>query len=90
MVTFVEAAELAGRAADTGDTSPGLRSVAALRRLVEVLELRQVQQALARGATWPAIAADLGVTRQAVHREYARRLRDDPSTAGPAGGEEHR
>lgn len=90
MLTLVEAAELAGRAADTGDTSQGLRAVAALRRMLEVLELRQVQQALAAGATWSAIAADLGVTRQAVHRKYARRLRDDPSTAGHAGSEEHR
>lgn len=90
MLTSVHAAELAAVAADTQDSSAGLRAVAALRRLLEVLELRQVEQALAGGATWAAVAADLGVTRQAVHRKYARRLRGSPSTAGTAGGEEHR
>lgn len=86
MLTLVDAPELAARAADTSDTSSGLRAVAALRRLLETLELRQVQRALAQGASWSDIAADLGVTRQAVHRKHARRLRE----AGPAGGEEHR
>lgn len=86
MLTPVEAPELAARAADTTDTSSGLRAVAALRRLLETLELRQVERALAQGASWSEIAADLGVTRQAVHRKYARRLRE----AGAAGGEEQR
>ena len=79
----MEAAELATRAADTSDTAAGLRAVAALRRLLETLELRQVERALAQGASWSEIAAGLGVTRQAVHRKYARRLRQ----AGPAGGQ---
>jgi transposase-like protein len=60
--------------------------VAALRRLLETLELRQVEQALRRGASWSDIAADLGVTRQAVHKKYARRLRD--VTDGANGREE--
>lgn len=86
MLTPVEASELAARAADTTDTSSGLRAVAALRRLLETLGLRQVEQALARGASRSEIAADLAVIRQAVHRKYARRLRE----AGAAAGEEHR
>ena len=83
MLTTVDAPALAARAADTTDFSSGLRAVAALRRLLETLELRQVERALACGASWSQIAADLGVTRQAVHRKYARRLRE----AGAAGGE---
>ncbi|MER7074209.1 hypothetical protein, partial [Terrabacter sp. NPDC000476] len=72
----MDATQLAGTAADTSDTSRGLRAVAALRRLLETLELRQVEQALSQGASWSDIAADLGVTRQAVHKKYAKRLRD--------------
>lgn len=72
----MDATRLAGAAADTDDTSRGLRAVAALRRLLETLELRQVEQALRRGVSWSDIAADLGVTRQAVHKKYAKRLRD--------------
>jgi len=72
----VDAPQLAGAAADTTDTARGLRAVAALRRLLETLELRQVEQALRTGASWAEIAAELGVTRQAVHKKYARRLRD--------------
>lgn len=80
-LTVVNAPELAARAADPTDFSSGLRAVAALRRLLETLELRQVERALACGASWSDVAADLGVTRQAVHRKYARRLRE----AGSAG-----
>ncbi|WP_432511548.1 hypothetical protein [Kineococcus sp. SYSU DK001] len=72
----MDATRLAGAAADTSDTSRGLRAVAALRLLLETLELRQVEQALRQGTSWSEIAADLGVTRQAVHKKYARRLRD--------------
>jgi predicted transcriptional regulator len=71
----MDAPELAARAADTTDYSAGLRAVAALRRLLETLELLQVKRALAGGASWSDIAAELGVTRQAVHRKYAKRLR---------------
>ena len=72
----MDATQLAGAAADTADHARGLRAVAALRRLLETLELRQVEAALRSGASWAEIAADLGVTRQAVHKKYAKRLRD--------------
>ena len=72
----MDAIQLAGSAADTSDSSRGLRAVAALRRLLETLELRQVEQARRRGASWSQIAADLGVTHQAVHKKYAKRTRD--------------
>jgi hypothetical protein len=71
----MDAPELAARAVDPTDYSEGLRAVAALRRLLETLEMLQVQRAIAGGAPWSDIAADLGVTRQAVHRKYAKRLR---------------
>lgn len=82
----MDAAGLANQAVDLTDHSRGLRAVAALRRLLETLELRQVERALASGASWSDIAAELGVTRQAVHRKYARRLRE----AGSARGKGHR
>ncbi|SDQ44528.1 hypothetical protein [Quadrisphaera sp. DSM 44207] len=79
----MDAAALAATASDPEDHAAGLRAVAALRRLLETLELRQVEQALAHGASWSDIAAELGVTRQAVHKKYARRLRG----RGPRGEE---
>lgn len=64
-------------AGDTSDPRQGLRAVATLRRLTDELELRQVEAALAAGMGWPEIAAALGVTRQAVHKRFARRV--DPA-----------
>lgn len=84
MLTLMEASKLAAAAADTADYSRGLRAVAALRRLLETLELLQVERALASGASWAEIAGHLGVSRQAVHRKYARRIRG----AGAAGPKE--
>ncbi len=40
---------------------------------VEVLEAVQVENARAKGWSWQAIAARLGVTKQAVHKKYAGR-----------------
>ncbi len=71
----MDAPQLASAAADASDHARGLRACAALRRLLETLELAQVEAALASGASWSEVAADLGVTRQAVHRKYARRVR---------------
>ncbi len=39
----------------------------------EVLEAVQVENARAKGWSWQAIAARLGVTKQAVHKKYAGR-----------------
>lgn len=60
-------------AAATGSQDPevGLAAVAALRALVEVLETLQVDHARAQGWTWKAIAARLGVSKQAVHQKHA-------------------
>jgi hypothetical protein len=60
-------------ATSSRDPEVGLAAVAALRGLVEVLEAVQVQNARAKGWSWQAIAARLGVTKQAVHKKYAGR-----------------
>jgi len=55
------------------DPVVGLRAVAALRRLADRLEALQVDNARAHGWSWDEIGAALGVSRQAVHKRYARR-----------------
>ncbi|HWO59784.1 MAG TPA: HTH domain-containing protein, partial [Umezawaea sp.] len=49
------------------------RAVSALRRLLEQLEAVQVRNARVRGWSWQEIAAELGVTRQAVHKKHGGR-----------------
>lgn len=73
----MNSSEAAAAAADTTDPRAGLRAVAALRAAADVLELRQVEAALRSGMSWQTIANSLGVTRQAVHKKYAKRV--DPS-----------
>lgn len=75
----MEAVTIASTAADTADPAAGLRAVAALRRLTDTLELAQVEAGLAAGMGWREIAEHLGVTRQAVHKKYAKRV--DPRLA---------
>jgi hypothetical protein len=60
-------------ATSSSDPEVGLAAVAALRRLLEVLEALQVENARAKGWTWQQIAVRLGVTKQAVHHKYAGR-----------------
>lgn len=57
------------------DPEDGLAAVLALRRLADQLEDAQVERALREGWTWARVAEALGVTRQAVHKKHARRLR---------------
>jgi hypothetical protein len=68
-----EAATLA--AASSRDPELGLRAVAALRGLLEVLEALQVDNARANGWSWQDIASRLGVTKQAVHQKHGPRSR---------------
>lgn len=77
----MESLDIARAAADTTDPRAGLRAVASLRTLADVLELRQVEAALRAGMSWQAIADALGVTRQAVHKKHSRRI--DPTIAVP-------
>jgi len=55
------------------DPAVGLNSVRALQRLQERVEAIHVENARAKGWSWQAIAAALGVSRQAVHQKYNRR-----------------
>lgn len=66
-------------AADTTAPLDALRAVVSLRRTADRLELRQVQAALDADHGWSEIAVALGVTRQAVHKKYHRRVRTDRS-----------
>jgi hypothetical protein len=57
------------------DPADGLAAVVALRRLADRLEAAEVERALAAGWTWTTVAEALGVTRQAVHKKHAKRLK---------------
>jgi transcriptional regulator len=59
-------------AVDSRDPSVGLAAVATLRTLVEELEDLHVENARGRGWSWQAIADELGVTRQSVHKKHRR------------------
>ncbi|TDB75554.1 HTH domain-containing protein [Micromonospora sp. KC723] len=67
-----QATELAAAAGST-DPRVGLRAVLALRRLLERLEVVQVDNARRQGWSWQEIADALEVSRQAVHKKHAGR-----------------
>jgi hypothetical protein len=77
----MESLDIATVAADTAHPTQGLRAVASLRLLVETLELRQVEAGLRQGLSWNDVADALGVSRQAVHKKYSRRI--DPTIQVP-------
>jgi SRSO17 transposase len=58
----------------------GLRAVAALRRLLRVVEELQVDGARARGWSWQEIADALGANRRATRRRHGGRR--DPQHRG--------
>jgi DNA-directed RNA polymerase specialized sigma24 family protein len=58
------------------DPRDGLEVVVALRRTLEALEAAQVENAFVAGWSWARIAEVLGVSKQAVHKKHARRIRD--------------
>ncbi len=60
-------------AGDTTDPAKGLAAVAALRRLLEDLEVLHVDKARSAGWTWRQVAEALGVTKQTVHRKHGKR-----------------
>lgn len=65
-------AHLSVPAAD--DPEAALAAVVALRRLADRLELAAVDAAIAQGWSWSEVADALGVTRQAAHKRFARRV----------------
>jgi DNA invertase Pin-like site-specific DNA recombinase len=77
----METDRIAARAANTSDPRTGLRAIVSLRALADALELKQVEAALRAGMSWLEIADALGVTRQAVHKKYAKRV--DPTIPVP-------
>ena len=72
-------AELAAEVADAPTPRAALRRLGELRDELEAFERRQVGRALAEGASFAAIARDLGLSRQAVHRRF-RSLVTEPAT----------
>jgi len=58
------------------DPADGLAAVVELRRLADRLEDAEVVRALQDGWTWALIAEALGVTRQAVHKKHAKRVKE--------------
>ena len=58
----------------TGGPADELAAVVALRELADRLEDAAVEKAMRDGWSWSQVAEALGVTRQAVHKKYAKRL----------------
>jgi hypothetical protein len=56
------------------DPGEGLGAVVALRQLADRLEAAEVERAIRAGWTWDRVAEALGVTRQAAHKKYAKRV----------------
>ena len=56
------------------DPREGLASVVALRHYADRLEAVEVERAIRAGWTWSRVAEAMGVTRQAVHKKYAKRV----------------
>ncbi len=57
------------------DPQEGLEAVVALRRMLEALEAAQVENAFVAGWSWAQVAEVLGVSKQAVHKKHAKRIR---------------
>jgi hypothetical protein len=57
------------------DPREGLEAVVALRRTLEALEAAQVENAIVAGWSWARIAEVLGVSKQAVHKKHAKRIK---------------
>ena len=68
--TDTRLAELAAEVADAPTPRAALRRLGELRDELDAFERRQVARALADGASFAAIARDLGLSRQAVHRRF--------------------
>ena len=60
----------------SNDPAVGLRAIASLRSVLNSLERLHVENARESGWSWQQIAAELGVSKQAVHEKHGggRRL----------------
>jgi hypothetical protein len=70
MDTESRLAELAAEVAAAPTPRAALRRLGELREELDAFERRQVARALVEGASFAAIARDLGLSRQAVHRRF--------------------
>lgn len=71
----MEVGHLTALAQAAGDDDPlvALRAAAELRRASERMEAQLVRRARNQGLSWAEVAAQLGVSKQAVHRKYGGR-----------------
>ncbi len=69
-----EAETLARKATRTEDPRAALRALTALRHRLDESEAIQVAKAVRAGCSWSDIARGLGISRQAAHKRYAKRL----------------
>ncbi|MCL2090779.1 MAG: AraC family transcriptional regulator [Micrococcales bacterium] len=60
--------------ATSDDPGTGLAAVRALRDLADRLELLHVERARQLGWSWQQVADALGVSRQAVHQRYRKKV----------------
>lgn len=66
---------LARQATRMIDPEGGLRALTALRERLVQLESLHVSNALGAGRSWGDIAKAVGISRQAAHKRYSRRVR---------------
>ncbi len=76
--------------ASSGSPEEGLPAVKQLRALVDQWEEAQVRAARERGFRWAEIGRLLGRHRQAVHREFAKKLGPSGWTDGGTASTERR
>jgi ClpA/ClpB-like protein len=69
-----EVETLARRAARTLDPQAGLEALTALRHRLDELEALQLSAAVEAGLSWTEIGRALGISRQAAHNHYSRRV----------------
>jgi Clp amino terminal domain, pathogenicity island component len=67
--------DLARQATRRSDPEEALSAVTALRRNLDSLEAQHVENAVRAGLSWSRIAELLGISKQAVHKKYAARVR---------------
>lgn len=56
------------------DPAAALAAVVALRRLADRLEMAAANAAVEQGWSWTDVADALGISRQAAHKKFARRV----------------
>jgi len=69
-----EAVRLAQQVATAAEPTEALGAIAELRRHLDALEAKRVDDALEAGRSWRVVGDALGVTRQTAHRKHAPRI----------------